>query len=207
MSERERGRSRTSSSGSISVSRAKPLGRHWPDPVGRSPEGLAKDTLLFPHETCRSGRWRSCARQKQAADFRVRSTPVRVSLEVSLEKPRGVSRHYRLTPRQTWLRGLDLNQRPLGYEGKVRRDASQPRARNATKNRHSSPALVALSWHPSAAVFGQFSDSPVTAGPGRRRLIPSATKGAGLPGVQDDPPSGNGSASARSCDPPAAARS
>src|SRR5262245_26134045 len=30
-----------------------------------------------------------------------------------------------LTPRRTWLRGLDLNQRPLGYEGKSGRDNNQ----------------------------------------------------------------------------------
>jgi excisionase family DNA binding protein len=87
--------------------------------AGRPTEGRAKDTRLFHHETCRSGRWRSCGQQKQAADTRVRSTPVRVSLEGSLEKQRGVSRACRLTPRQAWLRGLDLNQRPLGYEPKA----------------------------------------------------------------------------------------
>lgn len=33
------------------------------------------------------------------------------------QNDRGASRPSRLTPRLSWLRGLDLNQRPLGYEG------------------------------------------------------------------------------------------
>src|SRR3990172_4465895 len=37
----------------------------------------------------------------------------------------GASRSSRLTPRQDWLRGLDLNQRPLGYEGNSSREASR----------------------------------------------------------------------------------
>jgi hypothetical protein len=58
-----------------------------------------------------------------------------------------------------WLRGLDLNQRPLGYEGKSSRDTSQAEPRNTKKNRHSSPGPVGLSRRPAAAAFGQFSDS------------------------------------------------
>src|SRR6267378_1599112 len=40
-----------------------------------------------------------------------------------------------LTPRSSWLRGLDLNQRPLGYEGNAIRD----RRRNVQTRNESDP--------------------------------------------------------------------
>jgi len=42
-----------------------------------------------------------------------------------------------LTPRRSWLRGLDLNQRPLGYEGNAIRD----RHRNVQKRNESATRL------------------------------------------------------------------
>jgi hypothetical protein len=41
------------------------------------------------------------------------------------------------------VRGLDLNLRSLGYEGKASRDTSQGEPRNADKDRDTSPPAVA----------------------------------------------------------------
>ena len=58
-----------------------------------------------------------------------------------------------------WLRGLDLNQRPLGYECVLGSDSKQPTPANSKKNLGKTQAAFGLSCSLLAGVFGQNSDS------------------------------------------------
>ena len=60
-----------------------------------------------------------------------------------------------LTPRSQWLRGLDLNQRPLGYEGDEGRDRSQGGARLRRRSAELQAIEVGAAWGALVPVRGE----------------------------------------------------